>query len=66
MNGHKSSSNLGTSSDIFDNHVFRCRKRSNYSAKPNFLVYAFLTVKNKDLLLPYESHIQRLGHATMN
>ena len=66
LNGHKSSSNLGTSSDVFDNHVFRCRKKKNYTASPNFLVYALLTVKHKELLLTYEDHFHRLGFDTMN
>ena len=66
MNNHKSSCNLGNSSDIFDNHVYNCRKRLNYFDTPMFLIYAFLTVKDPELLIPYESHIHSLGFDTMN
>ena len=66
MNNHKSSCCSGNSSDIFDNHVFKCRQRLNLSNMPLFLIYAFLTVKDKRLLIPYESHIHRLGFDTMN
>ena len=52
MNGHKSSANLGTSSDIFDNHVFNCRLKVKYNLEPKFFIYAFLTVNDSKLLIP--------------
>ena len=62
MNGHKSCCTLGNGSDIFDNHVYKCRITRKYDMEPKFLVYAFLTVKDSTLLLPYEKflHNQRL------
>ena len=62
MNGHKSCCTLGNGSDIFDNHVYKCRITRKYDMEPKFLIYAFLTVKDSTLLLPYEKflHNQRL------
>ena len=66
MNGHKSSCVLGNSTDIFDNHVFKCRRELNMDVSPLFLVYAFLTVNDPKLLIPYENFLQQQGHDTMN
>ena len=66
MNGHKSGARLGTNSDIFDKHVFKCRKRKQIDSEPLFLIYAFLTLKDSRLLLSYESYFHSLKFDTMN
>ena len=66
MNGHKSSCALGNSTDIFDNHVYKCRKERQSDIRPMFLVYFFLTVKDTKLLLAYEHFLHEQRHDTLN
>ena len=66
MNGHKSSSVLGNSSDIFDNHVYNCRQMLKTEIKPMFLIYVFLQVKDPKLLIPYEQFLHQQRHDTLN
>ena len=65
MNNHISSCRLGTSTNIFDNHVFNCRKY-NQPSGPYFKIYAFMEIKNENLLLTYESYLHKKGFDTMN
>ena len=66
MNVHKSSSNLGNSTNIFDNHVYRCKTINKYVKEPLFYIFAFMTVKDENLLIPYERYIHKCGHDSMN
>ena len=66
MNVHKSSANLGNSTNIFDNHVFRCKRTNNYTKEPLFYIFAFMSVKDEKLLIPYERYIHNCGHDSMN
>ena len=57
----------GTSTDKFDNHVFKCSNKNKHVAKkPYFKVYAFMTVNNENKLLCYESYLHKMGFDTMN
>ena len=66
MNNHISSCRLGTSSDTFDNHVFKCRAENNYSLEPYFKIYAFMEIADERLLLTYESYLHKKGYDSMN
>ena len=57
----------GTSTDKFDNHVFKCSNKNEYVAKePYFKVYAFITVSNENKLLCCEYYSHKMGFDTMN
>ena len=43
MNNHISSCRLGTSTDRFDNHVFKCRNTHHVNTEPYFEIYVFLS-----------------------
>ena len=66
MNNHISSCRLGNSSDRFDNHVFHCRIKNNYTSEPFFKIYVFMEIKDERLLLSYESYLHKKGYDTMN
>ena len=66
MNNHISSCRLGSSTDKFDNHVFKCCKTFNYFSEPYFQLYAFLKVTNEQSLLTYENYLHRRGFDSMN
>ena len=66
MNGHKSSATLGNSTDVFDNHVHKCRNRLQYTLEPKFLIYAFLRVNDSKLLIPYEKFFHSQHFDTLN
>ena len=68
MNNHRSSAKNGTGSDIFDNHVHECRKglKIGLDIQPLFHIYAFMTVKDKSLLLAYEQFLHSKKFDTMN
>ena len=67
MNNHITSCRLGGSSDLFDNHVFECKQNSsNPDEEPYFHVYAFMTVKRRESLLTYESHLHKRGFDSIN
>ena len=68
MNNPITACHYGTSTDKFDNHVFKCSKKKKHVAKElYFKVYAFLTVSNNEYkLLCYESYLHKMGFDTMN
>ena len=66
MNGHKSGCRLGNNSNIFDQHVYECRKQTNSQSEPMFEILAFMTVKHERLLLAYESFLHSRKFDTMN
>ena len=66
MNVHKSSCNLGNSSNIFDNHVFNCKNKNRYCNEPQFYIYAFMSIKDERMLIPYERFLHSCGYDSMN
>ena len=61
-NNHKTACRCGIPTNKFDNHVFKWSKRNERVAKkPYFKVYAFMTVKNENQLLFYESYLHKMG-----
>ena len=57
MNNHIIACCYGTSTNKFENHVFKCSNKNKHVAKePYFKVYAFMTVNNENKLLHYESY----------
>ena len=67
MNNHITACRLGGSTDVFDNHVFECKKNSeNPDKEPYFHIYAFMTVKRRESLLTYENHLHRKGFDSLN
>ena len=66
MNVHKSSSNLGNSTNIFDNHVFKCKVQNKYFSEPQFFIYAFMSVRDERMLIPYERFLHNCGYDSMN
>ena len=66
MNNHISACRNGGSSDLFDEHVFKCKqKHPNPEEEPYFHIYAFMTVR-KENLLTYEKHLHRKGYDSIN
>ena len=66
MNNHISACRNGGSSDLFDEHVFECKKKHPEPDKePYFHIYAFMTVK-RECLLTYETHLHSKGYDTIN
>ena len=63
-NVHISSCRTGNGSDIFDQHVFKCRKNNNN--EPYFKLYLMMKLKTDAALLTYESHFHSLGYDTFN
>ena len=57
MNNHIRACRYRTSTDKYDNHVFKCssNKDKHVAKEPYFKVYAFMTVNNENKLLCYES-----------
>ena len=66
MHNHIYMSRKGNSTDIFDNHVHECMKRSKKNEEPFFQIFAFLTVNKGEALLTYEKYLQRRGFDTIN
>ena len=67
MNNHITACRYGTSTDKFDNHVFKCINENDHVAKePYFKVYAFMTVNNTNKLSCYESYLYKMRFDTMN
>ncbi len=68
MNNHISACRLGTSTDVFDNHVYDCRRKHGAAGEiePFFHIYAFFTVKNTQSLETYEKDLHRKGYDTIN
>ncbi len=65
-NQHRFDCRSGNTTDLFDLHVHECIKKNNVTKEPFFQAYAFLTVKDEEMLLTYESYLHRLGLDTMN
>ena len=58
MNNHITSCRYGTSTDKFDNRVFKCSNKNEHIAnQAYFKVYALMTVNNENKLLRYESYL---------
>ena len=67
MNNHISACRLGGSSDIFDQHVFECKKQHDApDNEPYFHIYAFMTVSKEEFLPTYEKYLHRKGYDSMN
>ena len=67
MNNHITACHYRTSTDKFHNHVFNCSNKNEHAAKElYFKVYAFMTVNNENILLCYESYLNKMGFDTMN
>ena len=67
MNDHICKSKSGKTDDIFDKHVFQCRKNHpRGEEEPSFQIFAFFTIKNTESLPVYEKFLHRLGVDSMN
>ena len=66
MNNHRSECRTGNTCNIFDKHVFNCRKSFNYHQEPFYQLYAFMKVPNENMLLTYENYLHKKGFDTMN
>ena len=66
MNNHISACRHGESSDIFDNHVYKCRLANNHNDEPYFHIHAFIKLPDERLLLSYESYLHSKRYDTMN
>ena len=67
MNNHISDCRLGGSTDLFDKHVFECKKQHEEpDQEPYFHIYAFMTVKKEEFLGTYEKYLHRKGFDSMN
>ena len=67
MNNHISDCKLGGSSDLFDQHVYECKKQSDTpDAEPYFHIFVYMTVKKSEHLLTYENFLHRRGFDSMN
>ena len=62
-NGHISSCRLGNSSDVFDNHVYNCKKDDE---EPYFYLWVLMSVNDPEKLLTYESQFHHQGMDTIN
>ena len=66
MNNHITACRHGGSTDLFDEHVYECKKKHpDPDIEPYFHIYAFMTVR-KENLLTYEKHLHRKGYDTIN
>ena len=66
-NNHISSCRQGNSSDIFDNHVFKCSKEKNIPHnEPDFKLYILMVLNDYNKLLNYERMLHLGGHDTIN
>ena len=66
INNHRNDCRTGDTSDRFDLHVHDCIKKNKLRNEPFFQVLAYLTVKDQNMLLTYESHLHKKGYDTMN
>ena len=66
MNNHITGCRWGTSTDRFDNHVFKCMKKNNMSSEPYFKIFTFLEVSQQKYLIPYETYLHSKKYDTMN
>ena len=63
MNVHISSCRLGNSNDVFDNHVFACKKDNK---EPYFKLWVLMEVNDIKKLLVYENYFHKRGMDTLN
>ena len=63
VNNHISESKSGDTTDIFDKHVFSCKKDH---IEPVFKLNVLMEVDNYDKLLVYEDYFHKMGFDTMN
>ena len=66
MNNHITACRHGTSTDTFDNHVFKCRIEHNIHEEPFFEIMVFMELPEERLLLTYESYLHSKGFDTLN
>ena len=63
LNNHRSACRLGKSTDIFDNHVFKCHKKGQ-CIEPMFKAYIMMVMSSYDKLLNFERRLHLNGHDT--
>ena len=66
MNNHVTGCRHGESSDIFDNHVYKCRLQHNMHEEPFFHIFVFIELSDERLLLTLESYLHSKGYDTLN
>ena len=64
INNHRSASRLGKSSDIFDNHVYKCSHDNGPIIEPLFHAYIMMACSNYDKLLNIERNLHLESHDT--
>ena len=66
-NNHITGCRHGTSTDMFDNHVYLCSKNNNMPlCEPFFKLNVFMVVNDYNKLRNYETKLHSQGHDTMN
>ena len=61
MNNYITVRGCGTSTDKFDNHVFKYGNKNKHVAKePYFKIYPFMTVNNENNLLCYKFYLRNI------
>ena len=65
INNHRSDCRSGSTSDVFDIHVHECIRKNKVKAEPYFTVQAFMTVKEEEMLMTYESYLVKKGFDTI-
>ena len=63
INNHRSACRLGKSTDIFDNHVFKCNKNGR-KIEPLFTAHIMMVMSNYQKLLNMERKLLLNGHDT--
>ena len=63
INYHISEAKNGNTTDIFDKHVFSCKKDH---IEPVFKLNVLMEVDNYDKLLVYEDYFHKQGFDTLN
>ena len=64
-NNHISCCRLGTGTNIFDKHVYKCSEGVKVT-EPYFELYAFITVREVNSLRTYEQFLHNKSYNTMN
>ena len=62
-NNHISDSKSGATTDVFDKHVFQCKKNHK---EPLFKLNVLMEVNHYDKLLVYEDYFHKQGFDTIN
>ena len=66
-NVHISACRLGTSDNIFDNHVYNCSRDNNLPHnEPYFKSYIYMVLNDYNKLLNLEKRLHLAGHDTLN